>query len=125
MSIKEYHIVMAGYNISHLAGYIWELEAAEDEKWIDGLPGYSLNFPNVETGYEHHTKSMFGKVLFESDNVRDTDGWAKTDLTLPELEGYRKAIWEKYKQFLFDHTKITDKDKKEPPFIVRIISYWA
>ena len=123
MSMQDYTIAMVGYDISHLSGYIRELEEADDDKWIDGIPEYSLNCTDNEIGYEHVTRKMFGKVLFETDDADSSEEGEMTQIPFEDMEQLRKKIWERYKMFLFDHTKIADKT--EPPFVLSFITYYA
>jgi len=120
MGMDKSMIMMVGYDISKLSNYIEELETSKDD-WIDGIPEYCLNYDKVEIGYDTHTRSMFGRVIFDMDEVDFLFEGESTVFELPELEQDRAAIWAKYKQFLFDHTKITDK--AEPPFVVKIITW--
>jgi hypothetical protein len=122
VSMKQYTTVMVGYDISALSGYIRELERTNDE-WRDGILAYSLNLSPNEIGYEHHTKLVFGAVLCEiSDLEGSEEGTLET--VLPDyLQSLRKDIWQTYKSFLFDHTKITDRT--EPQFGIHFVTYWA
>ena len=120
MGMDKSMIVMVGYNISKLSDYIEELEMSKDD-WNDGIDQYCLNYNDIEIGYDTHTRSMFGRVIFDMDEADFLYEGESTVFELPELEKDRAEIWAKYKQFLFDHTKIIDK--AEPPFIVKIITW--
>jgi len=124
MSMETSMIAVVGYDISRLSGYIEELENGKKE-WEDGIPEYSLNYRNVEIGYDHRTKSMFGKVVYEFDANEAEETGTFEKIAVADLEKHRAEIWEKYKLFLFDHTKITDDDKHEPLFVLNFISWWS
>lgn len=121
MGMSEKTIAMIGYDISNLSGYIRELEES-NEKWEDGIPAYSLNFTNNNIGYDCHTKSMFGEVIFDTDDAGATEEGTGTKYCIEDFDKKRKAIFAKYKQFIFDHTKISDRD--EPEFVLKFITWF-
>ena len=127
--MSNYTIAMVGYDISHLSGYIRELELESEKdargypKWEDGIDEYSLNVTKNAIGYDYQTRTMFGTVIWKSEDADYTEEGTGVDFELSELLEERSEIWAKYKQFLFDHTKITDKT--EPPFIIKFISFWS
>ena len=122
MGMDNYTVAMIGYDISHLSGYIRELEETNDD-WIDGIDEYSLNMDKNEIGYDYSTRSIFGAVIWDSEDADYTEEGTGVDFELTELLEQRSKIWAKYKQFLFDHTKLTDKT--EPPFIIKFISWYS
>jgi len=129
MGLDNYTVAMVGYDISHLSGYIREIELGSEPnkrgcpKWIDGIPEYSLNYSTNTIGYEHRNRLMFGKIIWQSEDADYTEEGTGMSFDLLDLVKYRTEIWAKYKQFLFDHTKLTDRE--EPPFILNFISYFA
>ena len=122
MSINTNVVAMIGYDISHLSGYIQQLEDGNEE-WLDGIPEYSLNSTKNEIGYEPWTKQMFGMEIFNFDDGDNHEEGIGKSLSIDEMQERRAAIWEKYKLFLFDHTKLTDKE--EPPFVLNFITYFS
>ena len=122
MSVDTYMVAMVGYDISHLSKYVDNLEQTTDG-WEDGIPGYFLNYNNVKIGYDYCTRQVFGKVIFSHEEHKATEEGTSEGMPVADLEKYRAEIWEKYKLFLFDHTKITDKT--EPPFVLRFITWYS
>ena len=121
MGIDRNMIAMVGYDISHLSDYIKTLEEEHEDDWYDGIPRYSLNYNDVVFGYDCHTRSMFGKIVFTYDESAVNYEGDSEIVDIAELEKYRAAIWERYKLFLFDHTKIPNKE--EPPFVLNFITW--
>ena len=125
MGMQYYYTVMLGYDITHLSGYIKELEASNEE-WIDGITEYSHNYDKNKIGYEHWTRSMFGVQMFCcGDDFEEEDDYDFLSFDCSDIEKYREEIWARYKMFLFDHTKISDKDKDEPELVIKFIRYLA
>ena len=124
--MNNYTIAMVGYDISHLSGYIRQIEETtsdDDGTWIDGIPEYSLNFPKNKIGYDSWTKSMFGIKLIDLDDVETTEDGTFETFPISDIEKHRAEIWNRYKSFLFDHTKITDQS--EPPYVLKFISWYS
>ena len=123
MSMSPKTVVMIGYDIRKISGYINKLEE-DNEDWSDGIPDYSLNYSDVKIGYESHTKGMFGKVIFDTDKAfsHATEVGNFESFSAEYFEGVRAVIWDKYRHFLFDHTKITERE--EPPFVLNFITWF-
>ncbi len=118
--MRGYTTVIAGYDISHLSGYIHALERATGQD--DGLEKYSLNFNDVSIGYDQTTKKVFGKVLYNYKNENFTEEGTRTSLSMGELIKMQENILKQYKLFLIDHTKIDRFE--EPDFSIHFVQYW-
>ena len=122
MSMVKTTKIMIGYDISPLTSYIRELENSDDN-FCDGIPEYSLNYSNNEIGYCGASRKFFGQTLAYADDLDGDEDGLLTKFDLSELQEMENAIWEKYKLFLFDYTKLTDKTK--PKLQIGLVTYYS
>ena len=125
MGLKTKTAVYVGYDISHLTDKIKELENSKDD-WIDGIKDWSDNYFDVKIGYDHHTKSIFGKKIFDTYsafNSASEEGIIK-DFNINQLETWHRTdIMLKYMNFQKFIKHITGVGA-EPP-ILRFITWYS